>query len=311
MDRLAFLAASAVCSSGDSAKIIGINRVFGFTSSRAVRMDHRVAPAAPRHRSFPPHGFFLEQERTAAERVVTSGLFFDEQGMPLAVFNVRFVEDTDDANGSSGRDSWPDRYALSRLSRNPEHIKLYNSGSFFDPAAIPPAEYPGIALALSPAAHVVVESHPRLVGEKAVRFRNLLAGTLEVALGLETVHPRILPLLNKRFALEHFVSAVAFLRERRMLARAFVLVKTPFVDEAEGLEAVKSAEFAFNCGANVVSLIPTRPGNGALDELMKTGEFVPPLLSFSALRQHNSSSATGKLSRILSESSRTESEPDT
>src|SRR6185436_19253425 len=58
------------------------------------------------------------------------------------------------------------------------------------------------------------------------------------------------------------------------------LVKPPFLNEGEGLEwAVKSAEFAFSCGATVVSLIPTRPGNGALDRLMETGEFKPPQLS--------------------------------
>ena len=39
---------------------------------------------------------------------------------------------------------------------------------------------------------------------------------------------------------------------------------------------VKSAEFAFVCGASAVSLIPTRRGNGALDRLMQTGEFSPP-----------------------------------
>ena len=62
--------------------------------------------------------------------------------------------------------------------------------------------------------------------------------------------------------------------------RAFVLVKPPFMDEVEGLEwAVKSAAFALSCGATVVSLIPTRPGNGALERLMAAGEFSPPRLA--------------------------------
>src|SRR5437764_12222238 len=43
--------------------------------------------------------------------------------------------------------------------------------------------------------------------------------------------------------------------------------------------AVKSAEFAFSCGAGVVSLIPTRPGNGSLEKLTENGEFSPPSLS--------------------------------
>ena len=52
------------------------------------------------------------------------------------------------------------------------------------------------------------------------------------------------------------------------------------MNEAEGIEwAVKSAEYAFKHGATVVSLIPTRLGNGAMEWLRETGEFAPPRLS--------------------------------
>jgi radical SAM enzyme (TIGR01210 family) len=171
-------------------------------------------------------------------------------------------------------------YALSQLRSRPEQIKLYNSGSFFDPAAIPPADYPAIARTVTFAKRVIVESHPRLVGEKVLRFRDLLSGSLEVAMGLETVHLQVLPRLNKKFELAHFLQAAGFLRDNGIAVRAFVLVKPPFLDEAEGLEwAVKSAVFALSCGAMVVSLIPTRPGNGALERLMETGEFSPPRLA--------------------------------
>jgi radical SAM enzyme (TIGR01210 family) len=170
-------------------------------------------------------------------------------------------------------------YALTALGVQPEQLKLYNSGSFFDSAAIPPADYPAIAGRVAFAKHVIVESHPRLVGEKALRLRDLLDGSLEVAMGLETVHPQILPKLNKRFTLEQFAQAAAFLRKEQIEVRAFVLVKPPFLKEEEAVEwAVESARFAFSCGAGVVSLIPTRPGNGALDRLMETGQFAPPSL---------------------------------
>ena len=36
-------------------------------------------------------------------------------------------------------------YALEQLQAKPTQVKLYNSGSFFDPAAIPPGDYPAIA----------------------------------------------------------------------------------------------------------------------------------------------------------------------
>ena len=62
--------------------------------------------------------------------------------------------------------------------------------------------------------------------------------------------------------------------------RAFILVNPPFLKEEDGIEwAVKSADFAFNCGAAVVSLIPTRTGNGAMDRLLELDEFVPPRVS--------------------------------
>jgi uncharacterized Fe-S cluster-containing MiaB family protein len=86
--------------------------------------------------------------------------------------------------------------------------------------------------------------------------------------------------LNKKFELAHFSQAAEFLRSNGIATRAFVLVKPPFLNETEGLEwAVKSAMFALSCGAKVVSLIPTRPGNGALERLMETGEFSPPRLA--------------------------------
>jgi radical SAM enzyme (TIGR01210 family) len=172
------------------------------------------------------------------------------------------------------------RYALARLGALAEQLKLYNSGSFFDVAAVPLADYSGICGQLSQAKHVVVESHPRLVGARALVLRDGLNASLEVAMGLETIHPKVLPRLNKHFDLTHFAKAAGFLRQEQIGVRAFVLVKPPFLNEAEGLEwAVKSADFAFSCGATVVSLIPTRAGNGAMDRLLEAGEFSLPRLS--------------------------------
>lgn len=159
-------------------------------------------------------------------------------------------------------------------------IKLYNSGSFFDRAAIPFADYAGIAGLVAPFERVIVESHPALVGEASLRFRDLLSPGLEVAMGLETVHPDILPRLNKRMDLRRFEQAAAFLRREGIAVRAFVLLGLPFLPPAEALEWTRrSIEFAFGCGATAVSIVPTRPGNGALEALRERGEFRPPSIS--------------------------------
>ena len=287
---------------------------------------------------FKPHGFFLEAERVASGRVVSSAtILLTNKECPWRCLMCDLWKNTTTQTVPVGAIPQQIDFALSQLGGNPEQIKLYNSGSFFDPAAIPLADYPAIARILSGHIHalhlpspsppsdggegrgeeeqllpakipspqpsprptgrgsgaqcentlagslvknLVVESHPRLIGKKVLRLRDLLSGKLEVAMGLETIHPHVLPRLNKKFDLNHFATAVEFLRREKISVRAFVLVKPPFLDEAEGLEwAVKSAAFAFECGANVVSLIPTRAGNGAMEKLMATGEFAPPRLS--------------------------------
>lgn len=225
-----------------------------------------------------PHGFFLEAERSDTGRVRNSAvILLTNKECPWRCLMCDLWQHTLTGSVPPGAIPRQIDYALAQLGSRPEQLKLYNSGSFFDPAAIPVADYPAIAERVSFAEHVVVEAHPRLVGEKALRLRDLVSGTLEVAMGLETVHPEVLPRLNKKFTLEHFTRAANFLRKAGIGLRAFVLVQPPFLNEAEGLAwAVKSAASAFDCGATVVSLIPTRPGNGAMDRLMATGEFTPP-----------------------------------
>jgi hypothetical protein len=52
------------------------------------------------------------------------------------------------------------------------------------------------------------------------------------------------------------------------------------MDEQSGLEwAVRSTRHAFECGADVVTLIPTRDGNGAMEALQASGDYAPPQLA--------------------------------
>jgi radical SAM enzyme (TIGR01210 family) len=230
---------------------------------------------------FKPHAFFLEEpEAEHGSSFSSAAIFLTNKECPWRCLMCDLWKNTTTQSVPQGAIPRQIEYALTRIPCRPEQIKLYNSGSFFDPAAIPLADYPAIARLAAFARRVVVESHPRLVGEKALRFRDLLPGSLEVAMGLETAHPLVMPRLNKKFTLDHFSQAAAFLRRNDIAVRAFVLVKPPFLNEDEGIEwAVKSAAFALSRGATVVSLIPTRPGNGALEKLMETGEFSPPKLS--------------------------------
>jgi radical SAM enzyme (TIGR01210 family) len=161
------------------------------------------------------------------------------------------------------------------------HIKLYNSGNFFDPQAIPPEDYPAIADRVRGFATVIVENHPRLCGPRCLEFRDLLGnGTqLEVALGLETAHPETLARLNKQMTLDDFRRACDFLLHAGIAIRAFILLRPPGQTEQAGLEwALRSLDFAFDCGVRVAVVIPTRGGNGVMEQLAAQGDFQPPQL---------------------------------
>lgn len=169
--------------------------------------------------------------------------------------------------------------ALAQL-RPASVVKLYNSGNFFDAAAIPRADWSAISERVRAFERVVVENHPRLIDARATQFRDLLDTRLEVAMGLETVHPEVLPKLNKRMTLDDFARAARFLTEHDVDVRTFVLLRPPFLSEAEGVEwALRSIDFAFNCGATCVSVIATRAGNGLMDRWQADGWFSPPKLT--------------------------------
>lgn len=163
-----------------------------------------------------------------------------------------------------------------------EWVKLYNAGSFFDLGAIPAEDYPGIAERCRGFSRVIVECHPSLVGRSLLRFRDLLGPRvrLEVAMGLETAHPEALEQLNKRFDLEGFQRAARFIRENQCDLRVFLLARPPFVPMQE-VEAwlERSIDFAFECGADPLVIIPTRVGNGAMERLVPMGLYSPPAFS--------------------------------
>jgi radical SAM enzyme (TIGR01210 family) len=161
-------------------------------------------------------------------------------------------------------------------------IKLYNAGSFFDRAAIPKADHAAIADRASRFKRVVVECHPALVGESALRFRDRIApAQFEMAMGLETANPGVLEKLNKRMTLDLFQRASAFLKTHGIALRVFTLLQPPFLpDPDEALHwSHRSLDFAFDCGATAAVVIPTRGGNVAMEELTRAGQFAPPNLS--------------------------------
>jgi radical SAM enzyme (TIGR01210 family) len=164
--------------------------------------------------------------------------------------------------------------------RLPDRLKLYNASNFFDQRAVPPQEWPAIAALAAPFAALTVESHASTIGARTLEFARQVSGRLEVAVGLETIHPAAAGRLNKRLDLGRFDKAAAFLADNGIALRVFVLLGAPYVPFDESVEwTARTVEYAVERGASMVSIIPVRGGNGEMERLQRLGHFTPPTLA--------------------------------
>ena len=250
-----------------------------------------------------PYAFLVEPEYSSngcVEDVAT--IFLTNRECPFRCLMCDLWKNTTDERVPVGAIPEQIDYALSRLPAA-KHIKLYNSGNFFDRQAIPPEDYEALAAQLNGVERaarllenstkesrraacstgfetVIVENHPTLIGDDCLRFRDMIDGELEVAIGLETAHPGVLTRLNKQMTVDDFEQAVRRLTTEQIATRAFILLRPPFMTETEGVEwAIRSMNVAFDAGVRCCSLIPTRDGNGIMEQLKSAGDFDPPSLA--------------------------------
>jgi hypothetical protein len=226
-----------------------------------------------------PYGFLLEKELMSSGRVEdVAVVFLTNRECPWRCLMCDLWKNTTDYTVPEGSIPGQIEWALGRLPAA-RHIKLYNSGSFFDIKAVPPSDYPAIASILKDFDTVIAECHPSLAGENVIAFRDMLKPQLQAATGLETADPFALAKLNKKMTVDTYAKTAAFFRQNEIPFRTFILLKPPFQTEDEGVYwAEKSVELAFENGSECCVVIPVRPGNGAMDILMEKGHFFPPSL---------------------------------
>lgn len=260
----------------------------GATARDRFIVDRR--PPRPRHDPWRSQGLVFEDERTRAGSMTRSAtLFLTGRECPWRCVMCDLWQYTIDADTPAGAIAGQVNAARAAIAEaGVTQLKLYNAGSFFDPRAVPVADYDPVAASLAGLERVIVESHPLLVGEPTMRFLDALARhspsatppVLEVAMGLETANPEALERINKRMTCDDFARAAARLISMGVDLRVFLLVSPPFVAEEEEPEwLLRSVDFAVTCGASVISLIATRPGNGALDDLVADGHWRPPTVA--------------------------------
>jgi radical SAM enzyme (TIGR01210 family) len=173
-----------------------------------------------------------------------------------------------------------------------EWLKLYNASNFFDPYNVPIDDYEEIASLCSGFGRIIVENHAKITASKRGQvfirsFASMLRPTLEVAMGLETVDPDAVALMNKSMAREDFDRACDFLTRAGIAIRVFVILQPPGTAAGSSIDWVlASCRHAFDRGVQHCSILPARPGSGWVDDLERRGMWTPPdmKLTESALR---------------------------
>jgi len=244
-----------------------------------------------------PYSWLVEKERTISGKIEDTGIIFlTNRECPFHCLMCDLWKNTTDESVPAG--AIPAQIAWT-LERMPEvkHLKLYNSGSFFDERAIPSEDYKEIASLLKKFETIIVECHPKLINDKCLKFRDMLTPELHIALGLETVHPKILPWLNKHMTLEDFSNSVDFLTKHDIHTRAFILLRPPLLSESDGIYwAERSIDFAFSSGVECCTIIPVRSGNGAMDILMNKGDFsLPDIRSLETVLEYGIGLKSGRV----------------
>ncbi len=226
-----------------------------------------------------PYAFLVEPECTEHGRVEdVATIFLTNRECPFRCVFCDLWKNTTDERVPVGAIPAQIEHALEQLPAA-RHIKLYNSGNFFDPQAIPREDWPAIARIVSSFETVIVENHPKFCHEQCVRFRDLIGTQLEIAIGLETVHPDVLRRLNKQMSLNDFEKAVLFIRSHDIAVRSFVLLRPPWLNEQESMVwALESIRTAFDVDVGCCAVIPSRSGNGIMEQLTESGEFTEPCI---------------------------------
>jgi len=126
---------------------------------------------------------------------------------------------------------------IDKSEKKPEILKIFTSGSFFDPSELDTylrrriyelVENFGIK-------KLIVESRPEFVGNAEIHQEFLL----EVGIGLETANDFIRKeLINKGFTFEDFKKASETLRDAGISVKAYLLLKPPFLSEGEAIEDI-------------------------------------------------------------------------
>lgn len=225
-----------------------------------------------------PYAFFSERELSRSGQIEdVATLFLTNRECPFHCVMCDLWKNTLTESVQPGDIPLQISYALNQLAPA-DSVKLYNSGNFFDPKAIPYSDHRAIADLVKNFSNVIVENHPKLCTNICDDFLKLIApASFEIAIGLETCHEPSLEWLDKSFELRDFEDAVKLLRNSGIHVRVFLLLGLPGLSREDSIEwTLRSITYAANLGVDCFSIIPTRSDSPAFQRSREDGSFFEP-----------------------------------
>lgn len=159
-------------------------------------------------------------------------------------------------------------------------IKIFTSGSFLDDIEIRKDVQRKILDKLEKGyENIIIETRPEYV-KKSIDFLKQYGERLQVAIGLESSNQNVLKYsVNKNYTYEDFRNAAILLKNNGISVRTYVLLKPPFLTEAEAIKDSVQTIFDVMPYSDIISLNPLNVQKGTYVEfLYKQGRFRPPYL---------------------------------
>ncbi|WP_266078502.1 archaeosine biosynthesis radical SAM protein RaSEA [Haladaptatus caseinilyticus] len=159
-------------------------------------------------------------------------------------------------------------------------IKIYTSGSFLDEREVGAETRQAIAETFSDRDRIVVESLPDFVEQGKLEDFTGVGLETDVAIGLETANDRVRKdCVNKYFDFDQFIEASEHADAVGAGIKAYLLMKPPFLSEADAVQDMKESIRKCAEYAHTVSMNPTNVQRYTMvDELYFRNGYRPPWL---------------------------------
>jgi len=158
-------------------------------------------------------------------------------------------------------------------------VKIFTSGSFFDPKEVPPIFRKEVASAFR-GKLVIAETRPEYVTKDAEIDDGSWKMPLYCAIGLETSNDLIREkCINKGFCFGDFTAAATIAHAAGAGVKAYLLFKPLFLTEREAVDDMKTTIRDTTSHADLISMNPcTVQRNTELEYYWKRGAYRPPYL---------------------------------